>query len=132
MHCYQIVILYCSGALLRSRIDRLKSGSLRCVAHAAIATTRCVALNCVATRDIKRYLTDVNTLAYLRVVLKPNKRHHGSDFQRSQGENARTPGFNDKVQYKPGMWKGYAGNRYPTYPEATDLLSHQSRKCCKG
>ena len=34
---------------MRSRIDRLKSGSLRCVAHTAIATTSCVALDCVGT-----------------------------------------------------------------------------------
>ena len=34
---------------MRSRIDRLKYGSLRCVAHTAIATTSCVALNCVGT-----------------------------------------------------------------------------------
>ena len=32
-----------------SRIDRLESGSLRCVAHTANATTSCVALNCVGT-----------------------------------------------------------------------------------
>ena len=35
--------------LLLCRIDWLKSGSLRCVAHTAIATTSCVALNCVGT-----------------------------------------------------------------------------------
>ena len=44
---YFSIIHYYS--LLRSRIDRLKSGTLRYVAHTACATTSCVALNCVGT-----------------------------------------------------------------------------------
>jgi hypothetical protein len=73
--------------------------------------------------SIRRHLTDERTLSYLRVVLKPNKRYHGSDYTRPERENARTPGFNDKVQYKPGAWQGYAGQRHPTYPEAADLFN---------
>jgi hypothetical protein len=49
MHCYPTVTQHCSDALLRSRIDRLKSGTLRYVAHTACATTSCVALNFVGT-----------------------------------------------------------------------------------
>ena len=69
-------------------------------------------------RTITGYLNDLNTLSYLRVVLKPGRKYHGSEFQREPGETIRTPGFNDKVQYKPGMWQGYAGTIYPTCPEA--------------
>ena len=74
-------------------------------------------------RHIKTYIQNSITLSYLRVIVKPHKKYHGSDFQRPhERESIRTPGFNDKVQYKPGMWQGHAGNQHPTYPEASDLF----------
>jgi len=75
------------------------------------------------TPAIRDFIVNTNSHTYLRVVVKPGKRYHGTDFQRKQGDNIRLPGFNDRTQYKPsGVWQGYTGQQYPSFPEACDLF----------
>ena len=69
-------------------------------------------------RSAADYIQDRETLSYLRVVLKPNKRYAGSEYARQEGDSFRTPGHNDKVQYKPGI-----GANHPSYQEASDLFT---------
>ena len=67
---------------------------------------------------VAEYIMDRNTLSYLRVILKPNKKYAGSEYTRTKEESFRIPGHNDRVQYKPAK----SQERHPSYPVASDLF----------
>jgi hypothetical protein len=82
-------------------------------------------------RHIRMYIQDIITLSYLRVIVKPHKRYHGSDFQRPhERENIRTPGFNDRVQYiSLECGKDMLGTNIPR--TRRHQISSRNRKCLR-